>query len=144
MYTSIPRVRTLTGFTDTADYPDALITSKIKIASGMVDSAVGYNYALPLPYHFSNTLAFKGRATGSDSLVVVINSVNYTISLVADDNNASVADKFRIAAKDSVDFITDDLGSGPIVTILSRTDSASATTAYAEVDVTDPADVVAV
>lgn len=65
MYTTIPRVRTLSGFDDTTNITDENIAGKIRIASGMVDGAVGYIYTLPLPYHFINTIAFQGKGTGS-------------------------------------------------------------------------------
>lgn len=63
MYTTIPRVRTLSGFDDTTNITDENIAGKIRIASGMVDSAVGYIYTLPLPYHYVNTITFTGKGT---------------------------------------------------------------------------------
>lgn len=47
-----------------------------------------------------------------------------------------MADKFRIAAADATGFLVDALGSGSVVTIISTADSTSATTAYAQVNVT--------
>lgn len=125
--------------------PDDKIAGKIRIASGMIDSAIGYNYTLPLPYHYGNTIIFSGDSTGSGTMAVVINGTTFNISIVATDNASSIADKFRIAAASADDFIVDDLGSGPEVLIISSTDSAttaSAAVAYAEVNITSVPDTV--
>lgn len=69
-------------------------------------------------------------------MAIVVNSVTYNVSVVSGDNGTSIADKFRIAVADSVDFIVDALGSGSIVTLISKADSSSATDAYADVNIT--------
>ncbi len=61
MYTSIQRVRTLSGFDDTTNITDENIKSKIDIASSMVDGAIGYIYSLPVAYRYQSTLEFTGK-----------------------------------------------------------------------------------
>lgn len=118
---------------------DETIAGKIRTADAMIDSAIGYNYTLPIPYHYGNTLTFSGDSTGTGTMGVVVNGTTYNITIEAADNASSIADKFRIAAASATDFLVDDLGSGPEVLIVSYSDSsttATAATAYAEVNVT--------
>lgn len=136
MYTSITRVRTLTGFTDTTNMPNSTVAGKIRIASAMIDSAIGYNYSLPLPYRYGNTLTFSAATVSTGTMAIVVNGTTYNITIEATDTASSAADKFRVAAADSEDFQVDDLGSGAEVLIISLTDSATPTTAYAEVNIT--------
>lgn len=51
-----------------------------------------------------------------------------------------MADTFRIACESSDDFVTDDLGLGTTVQLISNTTSVSIATAYAEVDITSAPD----
>lgn len=136
MYTTIKHVRSMSGFDDTTHITDERIVRQIKIATSMINSAIGYNYTLPLPYHFSCAIEFQGLATGSGTMAIVINGVTYNVAVVASDNTTTIADKFRIAVADSAHFVADEIGSGATVTIVSKTDSASVATAYAEVNVT--------
>lgn len=136
MYTSIDRVRTLSGFDDTTNITDENVKSKIVVASGMIDSAVGYKYTLPLDYHYQNTLTFSGTPS-TGTLPVVVNGVTYNVSVVTGDTLAQVADKFRVACELSAHFITDDLGMGAEVMIISRSTGSSG---YAEVNITNPID----
>lgn len=139
MYTNISRVRTLSGFDDTTNIEDRDIASKITIASGMVDSAIGYNYTLPLAYHYTNTIEFTGQGTGSGTMAVIINGTTYNVAVTSGAKPSAIADLFRVAAEDSADFIVDPLGFGAIVRIVSKTTSVSKSTAYAEVNITTAA-----
>ncbi len=47
---------------------DEIIAGKIRIAGAMIDSAIGYNYTLPLPYRYGNTLTFSGDSTSTGSV----------------------------------------------------------------------------
>lgn len=85
MYTNIARVRTLSGFDDTTNITDENIKSKIIIASGMVDSAIGDVYSLPIDYRYQNTLTFTGTASNTFTLNFVINGVTYSIEMVHGD-----------------------------------------------------------
>jgi len=89
--------------------PDENIAGKIRIAGAMIDSAIGYTYVLPLKFRYGNTIVFTGEATGAATMAVVVNTVTYDIAIVATDNASSIADKFRIAAGNSADFLVDDL-----------------------------------
>lgn len=102
----------------------------------MIDSAVGYKYTLPLDYHYQNTLTFSGTPS-TGTLPIVVNGVTYNVSIVTGDSLAQVADKFRVACDGSAHFITDDLGMGAQVMIISLSTGSSG---YAEVDITNPID----
>jgi len=119
MYTNITRVRTLSGFDDTTNITDENIKSKIIIASGMVDSAIGYVYSLPIDYRYQNTLTFSGTPS-TGSLVIAINGVNYTVPVATGESLAQVADNFRITCANSAHFYVDDLGCGASVLIVSK------------------------
>lgn len=82
MYTTIERIRTLSGFDNSSNITDENIKSKIIIASGMVDSAIGYLYSLPLSYRYQNTLTFSGTAT-TGSMNITINGTDYPLSVTA-------------------------------------------------------------
>lgn len=82
MYTTIERIRTLSGFDDSSNITDENIKSKIIIASGMVDSAIGYLYSLPLSYRYQNTLTFSGTAT-TGTMNITINGTDYPLSVTA-------------------------------------------------------------
>lgn len=116
--------------------PDATVAGKIRIAGAMMDSAIGYNYALPLPFRYGNILTFSAATVSTGTMAIVVNGTTYNITIEATDTASSAADKFRVAAASSEDFMIDDLGSGAAVLIVSLTDSTTPTTAYAEVDIT--------
>lgn len=136
MYTSLDRVRTLSGFDDQSNISNELIKSKILIASWYIDSAIWYVYSLPIRYHYYNTLILSGTANASGNLDIVINGVTYTVAIVSGDGANTIADKFRIVCEDSTDFIVDDLWMGTSVLLISKTDSSNKAVAYAEVNIT--------
>lgn len=138
MYTSIDRVRTLSGLDDSSNISNEIVKSKIQIASGYVDSAIGDVYALPLSYHYSNSLVFTNTATSSWTLSIVINWTTYFVSISSGDTSSTVADNFRIACEGSTDFVTDEVWCGTSVLLISKlTSSASA---YAQVNITSAPD----
>lgn len=140
MYTSVKRVRTLSGLDDPTNIPDDNVRSKIVIAGGFIDSAVGYLYSLPLAYHYQNALIFGGTATSGGTLSIAVNAVAYDVAVASGDTPNAIADLFRMAVQDSDDFVTDAPGSGANVLIISKTDSRDAAAAYAEVNVTSAPD----
>lgn len=109
MYTTITRVRTLSGFDDTTNITDENIKSKIIIATGMVDSSIGYIYSLPIAYRYQNTLDFSGTAT-KGSMDITINGVAYSLSVTSGQTASQIADIFRMACANSTHFTTDTLG----------------------------------
>lgn len=138
MYTSISRVRTLTGFDDTTNISDDDIKSKIQIASGMVDSAAWYVYTLPFAYRYQNNITFTGRGEAwGGTIDIIVNGTTYTLTIAENDTPEIMADKFRIEAALSTDFKVDALGMGATVKIVSKTNSDTLATAYAEVNITD-------
>ena len=64
-----------------------------------------------------------------------MNSVDYAFSIASGDTANAIADKFRIAAATSADFVTDYIGSGAIVTLISKTTSINQAVGYAEVNI---------
>ena len=60
MYTTVNRVRTLSGFDDITQITDENIKSKILIATSEMNSAIGYRYSLPVSYRYANKLTFSG------------------------------------------------------------------------------------
>ena len=74
-------MRTLSGFDDTTNITNENIKSKILIAGGYIDSAIGYIYTLPVKYHYDNTLLFAGTATSGGTLAIVINGTTYNVTI---------------------------------------------------------------
>lgn len=69
--------------------------------------------------------------------MITINGSNYTVAIVTGDSLDQVADKFRVACEASSDFITDDLGMGAEVLLISNSTGSSG---YAEVNITSAPD----
>lgn len=136
MYTTIARVRTLSGFDDTSNITDENIKSKIIIATGMVDSSIGDIYSLPIAYRYQNTLDFSGTAT-TGSMDITINGVAYSLSVTSGQTASQIADTFRMACANSTDFVTDALGFWASVMIISQSTWSDG---YAEVNITNAPD----
>ena len=132
---------------DSVNVIDSVVQQKIDMATGMFESAIYNKYALPLPYHRQNTLTFSGTGSGAGTLTVVINGTDYAITIFTGMTGAQAADAFREVAVDSTDFITmlssERSEEGEIVTIISKTDSGTLTTANAEVNITNAGGTVA-
>lgn len=120
MYTTIPQVRELSGLDDTANVPPSVVSGKIQIAGSMLDSSVAERYQLPLSFHKQNSITFTGAGTGSDTMTITINAVNYDIAITTGLTPEQAADLFRLAAETSVDFITDNVSGSPTVIIISK------------------------
>lgn len=140
MYTTIAKVRELSGFDDTTNIPDSVVRGKIITASGMFDSAISQRYSLPLLKHRSNTLTFGGEGTGSGTMTIVINGTNYEINISNGLTAAQAADLFRVEAIGSEDFVADDFYGEALVTIRSKDCTGDFETSNAQVDVTSAPD----
>lgn len=136
MFTTIAKVREISGFDDSAKISDDIVRGKILTAESMLNSAVGSRYALPIPYHRQNTLTFGGAGTGSGTMAIVVNGTTYNVAISNLLTASQAADLFRVAAVDSADFKTDTGGSGVEVLLISKTDSDDLSTANAEVNIT--------
>jgi len=136
MYTTIDIVRTMSWLDDELNITDSNIKDKITRACAMVDSSIWCIYTLPIAYRYKNILTFAWSGTWSWTMTIVVNWVDYPISIVNWDTPDSAADKFRVAAINSTDFKVDNLGLWEEVTIVSFTDSEDTVTAYAEVNIT--------
>ena len=134
MYTTVSKVRELSGLDDTTNISDAVVRGKIQTATSMVDGALTRKYSLPLDYHRQNTLTFSGAGTGSANMTITINAVNYVIAITNGLTAAQAADLFYAAALTNAHFameVEDD-----VVTLISITDSTTVATANAEVNIT--------
>lgn len=140
MYTTISRVRTLSGFDDTSNISDENIKSKIIVAGWYIDSAIWYVYSLPVAFHYQNTLTFTTTATSWGTLAIVVNWVTYNVTVTSWDTPDVVADNFRVACANSTHFITDSLWLWATVLLISKTNSESLAAAYAEVNITSAPD----
>lgn len=134
MYGTITLTREISGFDNSTKVPDSIVSGKLAIADSMIDGALAYRYILPLTYHRQNTITFSGTGSGSGTMAVVVNGTTYNLTIALSQTAAATADLLRAAT--STDFITDRIGSGATVTLISRTSSATLTTANAEVNVT--------
>lgn len=137
MYTSISKVRELSGFDDTTNIPDTLVKGKIMAAEGMFDGAASMRYQLPFAYHVENTLTFSGTGSGSGTMAIVINSVTYNISITSGLTASQAADLFRDAIRSATTLKSvDSIGDGAEVVVVSIEDSSDFTTANAQVNIT--------
>lgn len=140
MYTTVQKVREFSGFDDPSKISASVIAGKIAMADARINGALKSIYTLPLPYHRENTITFSGAGAGSGTLTITINSTNYDVAITSGLTASQAADLFRVAAKNSDDFITlsyvNDETNDAIVTIISKTDSTDLTTADAEVNIT--------
>jgi hypothetical protein len=140
-YTTISKVREISGFDDSDNIGDPIVKGKISAAEAMFDSAAAARYLLPFNYHKQNTLTFAGDGTGAGTMAIVVNGVTYNITISNELTASQAADLFRDAGSDSDDFIIGDaIGDGEEVLIISRTDSEDLTTALAEVNITSAPD----
>ena len=136
MFTLISTVRQLSGFPNELKVRDSIIIGKIQKAQSIVVSAIGKKYALPLPYHRSRSIEFKGVGTGAATMTITINGSDYTVAVTVGMTASEAADLFRVAADSSADFVTNTEGNDEIVLIISNTDSSDLSTANDEVNVT--------
>lgn len=119
-YTTVSKVRSISGLKDTTNISSELISSKIDDAMGIVNDSLSSVYTIPFTPHYQNSITFSGTATATGTLVITVNSVAYNVSVVNGDSASTVADKFRSAALTSVDFVTDSVGAGEKVTFISK------------------------
>jgi len=138
MYANVALVRELSGLQNTAKISNVRIVGKLTVAESMIDGALAYRYTLPLTAHRSNTLVFSGTGSGTGTLAIVINGTTYTLNVTLALTASDLADVFREAVEGSTDFITDIVGSGATVTLISY--STSVTEANAQVNITSAAD----
>ncbi len=143
MYTTISEVRTRGGgsFLSTTKVPDSIIRGKIEEAGSTINGEISCRYVLPIKYHRSNTADFEGTATAGGTVSITVNSVAYSYTASIGDTGSLIADKIREQAVDSDDFITDGVGMGQMVTLVSKTDNDDLTTANTEVNITSTATV---
>lgn len=134
MYTTVSKVRELSGFDNDTNIGDAVVLGKISTAEGIVSSAVGQRYSLPIAFHRSVTITFAGTGTGAGNMTITINGTNYVVAITNGMTATRVAELFRTAAKDSDDFIVQ--LNGAVATLISKTTSSDISTADDEVNVT--------
>jgi len=136
MYTTIAKVRELSGFDDSTNITDAVVKGKIITASSMFDSSASQRYSLPILIHRSNTLIFSGAGVGADTMTIVINGVDYDIAISNGLTAAQAADLFRDVSMDSIDFVVDTVYGEEQVTIKSKDCTSTFATGNAQVNIT--------
>ena len=126
-YTSITKVRQISGFVGNSNIGDAFIQDLITRAENYINSYVGDVYTLPLPTFYKNTIVWTGTGDDSGNLDIIINGTTYTVAVTSGMTSAQAADAFRVAAADSDDFIiAGPLGNGTTVTIYTRSQTGTA------------------
>lgn len=133
MYTSIEKVRLLSGFNNTTRIPNTVIIGKIRTAEGAVNGAIAKRYVLPIPYHRQVTITFAGTGSGTATMSVVVNGVTYSISISTGTTAEQCAQQMRDMV--SSDFYTDQIDDTAKATLISKSDSGNLTTANAQVNV---------
>lgn len=119
-YTTIEKVRQISGFDDTTKITDEYVESKICDAAGIVDSSISTYYQTPVQGHIQNCIEFSGDATEDIQMDITVNSVTYSFDVANGDSSATVANKFRNAASSSVDFVTNPVGSGSKALLVAK------------------------
>lgn len=137
-YTTITKVRQQAGFVGNTNIADATIQNIIDLVESEINSSVVDAYQLPLPVFYKNTITFSGTGSGSATMTITIDSVNYTVAVTSGLTASEAADLFRTSViAGSGDFIlSDDLGHGALVTIISN--NQSETPADVTISSTDP------
>ena len=125
MYSSVALVRELSGLDNSTRISSARIVGKITVADSMINGALAYRYILPIAKHIQNTLTFTGTASASGNISITINSVVYSFAVTSGETANTLCDRFRETVATSDDFITDIVGSGTLVTLISKEDNTA-------------------
>jgi len=125
MYSSVALVREISGLDSTTRISSARIVGKITVADSMVNGALAYRYILPIAKHIQNTLTFAGTASASGTISITINSVVHSFAVTSGETANTLCDRFRETVATSDDFITDIVGSGTLVTLISKEDNTA-------------------
>lgn len=120
MYTTVAKVRAVSGFTGNSNVSDSFIASLIIRAESYIRSFISDAYALPLGKYYQQTIVFSGTGSGANTLTITIDGASYAVTTASSLTAAQAADRFRTAAEDSDSFITDGLGNGATVTLWSK------------------------
>jgi len=129
MYTTVAKVRAVSGFVGNSNVADSFISSLILRAESYIKSFISDAYALPIGKYYTQTIVFTGTGSGSSTMTITIDGANYLVVMASSLTAAQAADRFRTAADASGSFVTDGLGSGTTVNIYSQSagDSAEVT-----------------
>jgi hypothetical protein len=120
-FTTVTKVREIAGFVGNANVSDAQIASYIDMATNQVQAKIGDVYAIPLTRNFENTVVFSGTGTGTSALTIIVNSINYVVTVAVGMTGAQAADAFRavVLAESSATFKVNGVGGGSTVTMTS-------------------------
>lgn len=119
-FTTVSKVREVSGFTGSTNVTDAFISRLITRADSMVNAHVGDVYSLPVGKYYSQTIVFSGTGSGTATMTITINGTNYTVAVVSSQTASQAADLFRASAASSTSFVVDSLGNGATVTFYSK------------------------
>lgn len=146
LYTTIKKVRGISGFQDSANINDATVKGKIIMATGMVNGALVRKYVLPLPYHRVASIHFSGVGTGPGDIKIIVNGHEYTVIIENGLTALQAAEKFVNEAYMNEDFIMDyylNEDESATVDLISISDSATLDQANEQVNVTQVGGLVA-
>ena len=109
-YSSVPQVRTVSGIFENRNISDALVQSKILQADSLINGMISDVYTLPLNIFWQNTITFSGEGTGSGTMIITINSIDYAIAVVDGQTADGAADLFRKAVLTSTSLASFEVG----------------------------------
>lgn len=140
MYSTVSLVREVSGLRSTAKISNDRVKGKIIRADAMIDGYLVQKYQMPLIYRRACAITFSGTGTGTATLTLTIGGVAHALAITSGLTASQAADLLRVSlVGDDEVFCPDAIGSGEVVTIISRTTSADLSTANTEVTVTGSA-----
>mgnify|MGYP001567108090 CR=1 FL=1 len=128
-YTTVTKVRQASGFVGNNNVSDAYVSAQITRADSIVNSFISSIYTLPLKKHYTQTVVFSGTGSGAGTLTMIVGGLSFAVTIASSLSASQAADRFRTAALNNVQFVTDGLGSGATVNLytIDGDDSAQLT-----------------
>lgn len=114
-YTTVTKVRQASGFVGNSNVADAFVSSQITRAEGLINSYIGDVYSLPLAKQYTQTIVFSGTGSGSLTMTITVGGTGFAVVIASSLTASQAADRFRTAALDNGNFVTDGLGAGATV-----------------------------
>lgn len=119
MYTTIAKIRQVSGFVGNSNISDAYISSMLLGAESLINSYLSDAYTLPIGKYYTQTITFSGTGSGNGTMTITINGEDYVVAITGSLTASQAADLFRVAALENSSFVTDGIGSGATVALYS-------------------------
>lgn len=140
MYSTVSLVREVSGLRSSTKISDERVKGKVIRADAMIDGYLIQKYQLPLAYRRAVQITFSGTGTSTATLTLTIGGVAHALAITSGLTASQAADLLRASlVEDTEVYSPDGIGSGAIVTIISRSTSTNLTDANTEVTVTGSA-----